>query len=99
MVLPTMGELIAEDGIGVGVKIVGVTPIQTCGIGKTVVAIQIRGIGKIVTVIQVRGIGETVAAIQVPGIGEVLIREVGTQVDLMVVQIAAHGEVTKCLAA
>ena len=86
MVLPTMGELIAEDGIGVGVKIVGVTPIQT------------RGIGKIVAVIQVRGIGETVAAIQVPGIGEVLIREVGTQVDLMVVQIAAHGEVTKCLA-
>lgn len=82
-----MGELIAEDGIGVGVKIVGVTPIQT------------RGIGKIVAVIQVRGIGETVAAIQVPGIGEVLIREVGTQVDLMVVQIAAHGEVTKCLAA
>ena len=87
MVLPTMGELIAEDGIGVGVKIVGVTPIQT------------RGIGKIVAVIQIRGIGETVAAIQVPGIGEVLIREVGTQVDLMVVQIAAHGEVTKCLAA
>ena len=75
MVLPTMGELIAEDGIGVGVKIVGVTPIQT------------------------RGIGEMVAAIQVPGIGEVLIRVVGTQVDLMAVQIVTHGEVTKCLAA